>query len=84
MKFAIDILVRRKPGVADPEGNTIRDALERLGYGKVLEVRTAKMFSLVIEAGSPGEAKNVATEIGEKILANPVIEDFQIVNIEEA
>ncbi len=84
MKFAIDILIERKEGVADPEGNTIKDALRRLGYDSVESVRTSKMFSVVVEVNSPAEAKQIAEEIAQKVLANPVIENFKIFNIEEA
>ncbi len=83
MKFVVEVLITRKPGVADPEGNTIKEALKRLGYENVDEVRTAKVFYLTLEADSPALAKETAEKIGEKILANPVIENFRITNIEE-
>ena len=84
MKFLIDVVVRRKKGVLDPEGNTISEALKRLGYESIKKVDTAKLFSIEIESESPADAKKIALEIADKVLSNPVIENFSIVNIEEA
>ena len=83
MKFLIDIVVRRKKGVLDPEGNTISEALKRLGYKSINKVKTAKLFSVQIESNNPTEAKKTAMQIADKVLANPVIENFSIINIEE-
>ncbi len=84
MKFLIDVVVRRKKGVLDPEGNTISEALKRLGYESIKKVDTAKLFSIEIESESPADAKKIALEIADKVLSNPVIENFSILNIEEA
>jgi len=84
MKFLIDVVVRRKKGVLDPEGNTISEALKRLGYESIKKVDTAKLFSVEIESESPADAKKIALEIADKVLSNPVIENFSILNIEEA
>jgi len=83
MKFLVDVVIKRKQGVADPEGNTIKEALERLGYDSIREVGTSRLFSIQIEVDSPVKAKEIAEQVAEKVLANPVIEKFSILNIKE-
>jgi len=82
-KYSADVLVRRKKGVADPEGNTIAEALERLGYKDVFAVKVSRMFELTVNADGEEQVIKIAEEIAEKILANPVIEEFSISNTKE-
>ncbi|MCD6594332.1 phosphoribosylformylglycinamidine synthase [bacterium] len=83
MKLLVEIVVKRKKGVSDPEGNTISEALQRLGYDSIDKVRTAKLFSIEIDADNLADAKKTVMEIADKVLANPVIENFSIIDIEE-
>ena len=53
-----------------------------LGHGAVEGVRQGKLFELQISASDEAEARSVAQQVSEKLLANPVIEDFRIVRIE--
>lgn len=82
-KYSVDVVVRRKKGVADPEGNTIAEALERLGHTDVLAVKVFRMFELIVNADGEKQVLEIAGEIAQKILANPVIEEFSISNIRE-
>ncbi len=69
--------VRLKEGVLDPQGVTIQKALAQMGYEDILSVRSGKFFELEINP----EATDIENKIGEvcsKLLANPVIEDFEI------
>ena len=72
------VFVTLKPSVFDPQGRTIADALHSLGYGGVQDVRQGKYFELDIDAASAEEARRVATEAADKLLANPVIEGYRI------
>ncbi len=83
MKYKIEIVVKRKEGVADPEGNTIYEALARLGYQDVDSVRVAKLFFIKVESNNPENAKLLSKEIAEKVLTNPVIEKFEILDMDE-
>ena len=74
--------VTLKPGVLDPQGKAIRNASAQLGYAAVRDVRQGKLFELEIEAASEPEARKLAAELAEKLLANPVIEDYRIVGID--
>ncbi|HEX7779798.1 MAG TPA: phosphoribosylformylglycinamidine synthase subunit PurS [Vicinamibacterales bacterium] len=72
------VFVTLKPSVFDPQGNTIAQALQSLGYGGVADVRQGKYFELDLDVGTAGEARELAAEVAERVLANPVIESFRV------
>lgn len=57
---------------------TIKKALENLGYDDVAEVRSGKIFTLTFKDGVAGDLRARTEEICRKLLANPVIEDFEV------
>ncbi len=72
------ITVRLKKGVADPEGTNTRKALNLLGFEKVVDVSTSKQFIIEMEDMPEAEARAVAEKMCEKLLANPVIQTYDI------
>ena len=72
------VFVTLKPSVFDPQGTTVADALHSLGYAAVRDVRQGKYFELDIDARTPEEARRLASEAADKLLANPVIESYRI------
>ena len=72
------VFVTLKKSVFDPQGKTIADALHSMGYTGVGDVRQGKFFELDIAAASPDQAKTLASEVADKVLANPVIESFRV------
>jgi phosphoribosylformylglycinamidine synthase len=78
----VRVLVTPKPGVLDPEGRAVERALRELGYGSVQDVRTGKVIVLDIDAENSGRAVELAREMCEKLLANPVIEQYRIEVVE--
>jgi phosphoribosylformylglycinamidine synthase len=72
------VFVTLKPSVFDPQGKTIADALHSLGYGGVGDVRQGKYFELELEAASSEQARALAAEVADKVLANPVIESYRV------
>src|SRR4029453_9789289 len=72
------VFVTLKPSVFDPQGTTVTEALHTLGYGSVKDVRQGKYFELHIDARGADEARQLATEAADKLLANPVIESYRI------
>ena len=72
------VFVTLKPSVFDPQGTTVAEALHTLGYSTVKDVRQGKYFELDVDAGTPEEARRIAAEAAEKLLANPVIETYRI------
>ena len=72
------VFVTLKPSVFDPQGKTIVDALGSMGYTAVRDVRQGKYFELEVDAGSSDEARSLAAEVADKLLANPVIESYRV------
>ena len=67
-----------KEGIADPQGQTIERALPALGYDGVKDVRVGKVIELEVEAGNEREAHARVVEMCERLLANPVIESYEV------
>ena len=78
MKFEVRIDVSHLPGVLDPQGATIERALPALGYENVSEVAIAKTIRLVLDAPSEDAAREQVDEMCQRLLANPVIEQYAI------
>ena len=72
------VFVTLKPSVFDPQGDAVAEALHTLGYAGVRDVRQGKYFELDIDAGTPEDARRLASEAADKLLANPVIESYRI------
>ncbi len=76
------VAVRRKREVLDPQGKAIQRACGSLGHAGVLSVRQDKLFELEIDASGREPARRLVAEIAEKLLSNPVMEDWEIVALE--
>jgi phosphoribosylformylglycinamidine synthase len=72
------VFVTLKQSVFDPQGTTVAEALHTLGYTSVKDVRQGKYFELDIDAATAEDARRVAVEAADKLLANPVIESYRI------
>ena len=72
------VFVTLKPSVFDPQGRTIAEALHSMGYNGVGDVRQGKYFELELDAASADTAKALASEVADKLLANPVIESYRV------
>ena len=72
------VFVTLKPSVFDPQGRTIVDALQSLGYAGVADVRQGKYFELDLAATDRGQAEKLAADVANTVLANPVIESYRI------
>ena len=82
--FVAEVRVMLKPSVNDPQGISIRNALHSLGFDEVQDVRAGKLITVTIEADSPATATERVSEMADKLLANPVIETFEVSLIEAA
>jgi phosphoribosylformylglycinamidine synthase subunit PurS len=76
--YRATVRVTLRPSILDPQGKAIRHALHSLGYDSVQDVRAGKLIELVLAAESPEEAERLAREAADKLLANPVMEDFTV------
>lgn len=72
------IYISLKKGVLDPQGKAIENALGQLGFNGVDNVRQGKMIELDLADTDASEARNRLQEMCEKLLANTVIENFDI------
>lgn len=70
--------VTLKPGVLDPQGEAVRHALGALGFDGVGEVRMGKVIELDLAGTDAGTAQARVREMCEKLLANTVIEDYEV------
>ena len=69
-----EVRVVLRPGIADPEGQTIASALRALGYESVGEVRSGKLMRITFEADDSAGAEATVAEMCRRLLANPVME----------
>jgi len=75
--YTATVTVRLKNGVLDPEAETTQRALERLGF-ELGDLRSADRFEIDLEADSESAAEDRATEMAERLLANPTIHDYSV------
>ena len=83
-RFRIEIRVTPRPGILDPQGKAIHHSLHNLGWTGVDDVRVGKAIHVELNAGGADEARSAAEEMCKKLLANPVTEDFEVYQVEEA
>lgn len=76
--YKASIRITLRSSILDPQGKAVHHALSSLGYEAVERVRMGKFAELWIDADSEAEARRVAEEACEKLLANPVMEDFEV------
>ncbi len=75
--YTATVTVRLKRGVLDPEADTTRRALERLGFD-LQGLRSADRFEVDLEAESAAAARDRADEMAARLLANPTIHDYEV------
>jgi phosphoribosylformylglycinamidine synthase subunit PurS len=72
-----NVLVRPKPGILDPQGEAVESSLRQLGFA-VVEARVGRLVDLEVEADGAEEARAKLAEMCERLLANPLIESYEI------
>ncbi len=82
MRFSVQVEVKHKEGVADPQGATIERALPSLGFDGIAGVTVGKSIRFTIEADSEASARAEVDDVVARFLTNPVIEDSDV-RIEE-
>ena len=71
------VLVRPKQGILDPQGEAVESALEHLGFS-VSKARVGKVVDLEVDANDANEARAQVERMCEQLLANPLIESFEV------
>lgn len=78
MSFSVQVKVMPLKELLDPQGKAVLSGLDNLGLNGIQDARIGKNITLQIEAESEEKAKQVAEEAAKKLLANPVMEYFEI------
>jgi phosphoribosylformylglycinamidine synthase len=78
-RVAVHIVPRR--GLLDPQGKAVTDALRTLGFGSVQDVHVGRHVVVEMDAPDSGSAERTTRDMCKKLLANPVIEDFEIASV---
>jgi phosphoribosylformylglycinamidine synthase PurS subunit len=76
--FTVEVVVTLKPVVNDPQGLVVRSGLHQLGFTGVGDVRVGKYIELAVDAADEATAREQVTQMCERLLRNPVIEDYRI------
>jgi phosphoribosylformylglycinamidine synthase PurS subunit len=71
------VLVRPRPGILDPQGQAVESSLRHLGFA-VAEARVGKLVELEVDADDEAEARRQLERMCEQLLANPLIESYEI------
>ena len=77
-EFTAEVVVSLKPVVNDPQGLVVRDGLHHLGFDSVSQVRVGKHIVLTLSAADAGAAGASVASMAEKLLCNPVIEEYAV------
>jgi len=75
-EYLARVYVTLKPGVNDPQGTTIKENVNRLGLASIRDIRLGKYLEIVVDATNLNNATKTVEELCDKVLANPVIEQF--------
>lgn len=78
MDFTVTVTVHLREGIADPQGATIERSLPALGFDGVTDVAVGKVITFALDAADESAARAQVTEMCDKFLTNPVIEDATI------
>jgi phosphoribosylformylglycinamidine synthase PurS subunit len=81
-RFRISLHIVPRRGILDPQGKAVSDALHSLGFPGVQDVRVGRFLTIDTTADSVDAARQSARSMCEKLLANPVTEDFEIASVE--
>jgi phosphoribosylformylglycinamidine synthase len=76
--FRVSVHITPRRGLLDPQGKAVEGALHSLGFGTVREVHVGRHIVIENEAANADEAKDAVRAMCERLLANPVTEDFEI------
>ena len=74
----VNVIVKPKEAVLDPQGNAVRDAMRHLGMPEVRSVRIGKYLEIELDATDKEAARKSLDEAAHKFLSNPVIEDYRL------
>jgi phosphoribosylformylglycinamidine synthase subunit PurS len=80
-RFRVAVHITPRRGILDPQGKTVAEALHTLGFGAVRDVHIGRHAVIDLDAADKPAAEQMTREMCERLLANPVTEDFEIASI---
>jgi phosphoribosylformylglycinamidine synthase PurS subunit len=83
VKRRFEVVVSLKPGLSDPQGKAVEGSLPAMGWTNVEGVRVGKVVELTVEADDEAFARAQVEAMAQRLLSNPVIEDYRILISEE-
>ena len=84
MKYRVSVHIVPRRGLLDPQGKAVADALHTLGFIAVADVHVGRHLVILTEAQTPDAAASSVRAMCDRLLANPVTEDFEIAAVEAA
>ena len=78
----ISIIITLKKDVLDPQGKVIHQTLDGMGFDNINEVRQGKYFEIDVKEDDPKKSRKIVEDMCNKLLANLVIEDYKIIEIQ--
>ena len=81
--YRVSVHITPRKGILDPQGKAVEGALHSLGFESVRDVHVGRHIVIETEASNEGDAKNSVRAMCERLLANPVTEDFEIESARE-
>lgn len=82
-RFRVAVHITPRRGILDPQGKTVAEALHALGFGAVRDVRIGRHAVINLDAADKAAAEQMTRDMCERLLANPVTEDFEIASISQ-
>jgi phosphoribosylformylglycinamidine synthase subunit PurS len=81
-RYRVSVEIKPRQGILDPQGRAVADSLRTLGFPDVRDVHVGKYIVVDADASNVGSARTSVEAMCKKLLANPVIEDFEITRVE--
>ena len=75
--FKATVIVKRRPSILDPQGKAVEQGAKLLGFNNVNETRIGKYIEFFVNTNDNEEAEKEVKEYSEKLLSNPIMEDFE-------
>jgi phosphoribosylformylglycinamidine synthase len=75
--FKVTVIVKRRPKILDPQGKAVEQGAKLLGFNNVLDTRIGKYIEFKINTDSEDDAMKEVKEFCEKLLSNPIMEDYE-------
>lgn len=75
--YKATVIVKRRPKILDPEGKAVEQGAKLLGFNNVKQTRIGKYIEFFVDAKNKKDAEKEVKEYSEKLLSNPIMEDFE-------